>query len=142
MSSINVRKFVKEFKPIEIKEPFKTDVIEFNNTDDFTKYYREHEDEFSNISTYKLNVKYKIPGYKISQRRSVASLPTTPNGDSDKLTNGVSTNDKKEIILIKDYHYKHPSEIDANEESSMNVVSMLAELEKRISNIEIYLASD
>ena len=43
MKSINkVKKFVKEFKPIEIKEPFKTDVIEFNDATEFTKYYREH----------------------------------------------------------------------------------------------------
>ena len=123
MSSINVRKFVKEFKPIEIKQPFKTDVIEFSNTDDFTKYYREHENDFNNISTYKLNVKYKIPGYKISQRNA-------------------SSQDKKEIILIKDYHYKPTSEIVANEVSSTNVLSALAELEKRISNIENYLATD
>ena len=118
MSSITVKKFVKEFKPIEIKEPFKTDVIEFTNTDDFTKYYREHEDEFNNVSTYKLNVRYKIPGYKISKK------------------------DKKEIILVKDYHYKPQSEIDTNEVSNIDVVSALAELEKRISNIEEYLGNN
>ena len=46
---MKVKRFIKEFKPIEIKEPFKTDVIEFPNPIEFTKYYREHEDEFSNI---------------------------------------------------------------------------------------------
>ena len=67
---MKVKRFVKEFKPIEIKEPFKTDIIEFADPIEFTKYYREHEDEFSNMSTYKLNVRYKIPGYKISQPRT------------------------------------------------------------------------
>ena len=122
MYSNNVRKFVKEFKPIEIKQPFKTDVIEFANTDDFTKYYREHEDDFNNISTYKLNVKYKIPGYKISKK------------------------DKKEIILIKDYRNVHPSKIVTSEVSNTNEVSnilnAIADLEKRIANIENYLATD
>ena len=139
MSSISIRKFVKEFKPIEIKQPFKTDVIEFTTTDDFTKYYREHEDDFNNVSTYKLNVKYKIPGYKISKK-------------------GKKTGDKCEIILVKDYRYT-PSVTSTStttlpsstvntmsEANSTNEVSalasMIAELEKRISNIENYLATD
>ena len=122
MSANIVRKFVKEFKPIEIKQPFKTDVIEFTNTDDFTKYYREHEDDFNNISTYKLNVKYKIPGYKISIKG------------------------KKEIILIKDYRNtstvttlpSSPTNPCVNEE----LLKAISELEKRIANIENYLATD
>ena len=126
MSSINVRKFVKEFKPIEIKQPFKTDVIEFTNTDDFTKYYREHENDFNNISTYKLNVKYKIPGYKISKRQ-------------------IANEDKKELILIKDYKYKAPKAniITTDDDEQINILQKaINELEKRISNIEDYLGSN
>ena len=127
MCASNVKKFVKEFKPIEIKEPFKTDVIEFNNTDDFTKYYREHEDDFNNISTYKLNVKYKIPGYKISKK-------------------GKKTSDKSEIILVKDYHYTPtvatlPTST-ANQDMFNDLQNTINQLEKRISNIENYLASE
>ena len=140
MSSNNVRKFVKEYKPIEIKEPFKSDVIEFANTNDFTKYYREHEDDFNNISTYKLNVKYKIPGYKISKK-------------------GKKTSDKSEIILVKDYHYIPPitspsvttlpsstANITTNFETNNEQISILQnainELEKRITHIENYLDSE
>ena len=140
MSSINVRKFVKEFKPIEIKQPFKTDIIEFTTTDDFTKYYREHEDDFNNISTYKLNVKYKIPGYKISKK-------------------GKKSGDKCEIILVKDYHYipsvtslsspnivtnevNSTTNFETNNDQINILQSVIAELEKRISNIEDYLATD
>ena len=71
---MKVKRFVKEFKPIEIKEPFKTDIIEFVDPKEFTKYYREHEDEFMNMSTYKLNMRYKIPGYKISQPRNKGEI--------------------------------------------------------------------
>ena len=129
MSSINVRKFVKEFKPIEIKQPFKSDVIEFTNTDDFTKYYREHEDDFNNISTYKLNVKYKIPGYKISKK-------------------GKKTSDKSEIILVKDYHYTPSStanittNFETNNEQISVLQSAISDLEMRIAHIENYLATD
>ena len=65
---MKVKRFIQEFKPIEIKEPFKPDVLEFKDPNDFNRYYREHEKEFENISTYKLNIKYKIPGNKISQK--------------------------------------------------------------------------
>ena len=57
-------------KPIKVFEPFKTDdVITFETPDEFTTYYRTHEDDFQGISTVLLNRKYKIPGYRISQKK-------------------------------------------------------------------------
>ena len=127
---MKVKRFVKEFKPIEIKEPFKTDIIEFADPIEFTKYYREHEDEFSNMSTYKLNVRYKIPGYKISQPR------TKGKNDSGNIE------EKTEIKLIKDYR----GNITPNDKTnSLNENDYLKErielLEKRITNIENYLSN-
>ena len=121
-NSNKVKKFIKEFKPIEIKEPFKTDVIEFADATDFTKYYREHEDEFSNMTTYKLNMRYKIPGYKISQKK-------------DK-------KDDSEIKLIKDY--RTTTGLNNLSEPIINndLLKKIEELEKRISNIENYLSNN
>ena len=123
MKSINkVKKFVKEFKPIEIKEPFKTDVIEFNDATEFTKYYREHEDEFTNMTTYKLNMRYKIPGYKISQSKH--------------------KDDNTDIKLVKDYRTMHTT-IDNTANTSLNdLLKRIDDLEKRIINIESYLSND
>ena len=127
---MKVKRFVKEFKPIEIKEPFKTDIIEFADPIEFTKYYREHEDEFSNMSTYKLNVRYKIPGYKISQPR------TKGKNDSGNIE------EKTEIKLIKDYRGNNTPNDKTN---SLNENDYLKErielLEKRITNIENYLSN-
>ena len=121
-NSNKVKKFIKEFKPIEIKEPFKTDVIEFSDATDFTKYYREHEDEFSNMTTYKLNMRYKIPGYKISQKK-------------DK-------KDDSEIKLIKDY--RTTTGLNNLSEPIINndLLKKIEELDKRISNIENYLSNN
>ena len=119
---IKVKRFVREFKPIEIKEPFKTETIEFSDPTEFTKYYREHEDEFSNMSTYKLNMKYKIPGYKISQKK-----------DKDP---------RSEIRLVKDYSKKTEVIEESQAPPPNELISKIEELEKRITNIETYLSSN
>ena len=125
---MKVKRFIKEFKPIEIKEPFKTDVIEFPNPIEFTKYYREHEDEFANMSTYKLNIRYKIPGYKISQPKPRENAQNPP-----------------EIKLIKDYRgvnsQPKDSENGSSNELSIELKERIELLEKRIANIESYLSS-
>lgn len=125
---MKVKRFIKEFKPIEIKEPFKTDVIEFPNPIEFTKYYREHEDEFANMSTYKLNIRYKIPGYKISQPKPRENAQNPP-----------------EIKLIKDYRgvnsQPKDSENGSSNELSVELKERIELLEKRIANIESYLSS-
>ena len=138
---MTVRRFVKEYKPIEVIEPFKPDVIQFADPQEFTKYYREHEDEFANMTTYKLNVRYKIPGYRISQPRK-----SVKNGgdDSDR---------DPEIKLIKDY--RHPVREVADGPVTGNEATKLLEqskcenalkerlemLEQRIANIESYLSA-
>ena len=61
------RKFARiKYEPITIKEPHKYDVKTFEDSDEFTAYYREHEDAFKGVSTLVLNRTYKIPGYRIS----------------------------------------------------------------------------
>ena len=92
---------------VENKEPFKPDVLEFNDPNDFNRYYREHEDEFKDISTHKLNVKYKIPGYKISLKGKKSNTP--------------------ELILIKDYSLPRKNDIDLT-----RVMQKIDELYKRI----------
>ena len=119
---MKVKRFVKEFVPIEIKEPYKPDVLEFNDLTDFNRYYREHEDEFKDMSTYKLNVKYKIPGYKISMK-------------------GKRQSDTPEMILIKDYSIKEPQH-STNTVDLSRILQKLDELDKRIASIENYLSSD
>ena len=119
---MKVRKFVKEYQPIEIKEPFKPDVLEFNDPNDFNRYYREHEDEFKDLSTYKLNIKYKIPGYKISLKGKKSNTP--------------------ELILIKDYSLHHNDQHVLSSDEITRILQKIEELDKRIASIETYLSSD
>lgn len=112
------------FEPITIKEPHKDEVKIFNDTDEFTQYYRQHEDEFgkrssdnegfNHISTLLLNRNYKIPGYRIT---------ITKRGTKDE-----------ELILKKDYYNKTNNQTNLLEEIKI--------LSQRIDNIERYLTQE
>ena len=69
------------------------------------------------MTTYKLNVKYKIPGYKITQKK-------------DKEGN-------IKLMLIKDYTVK----VNEHNEEPINYQNRLNMLEKRIQSIETYLST-
>ena len=123
------------FKPIKVIEPFKTDdVITFDSPDDFTAYYRTHEDDFQGISTVLLNRKYKIPGYRISQKKRK------------------SDDEPQELSLKKDYYggkqaLEHVKAIDDTTVDTINErISKLEEtvinLSKELNNIIKYLQED
>ena len=102
-----------KYEPITIKEPHKYDVKTFEDSDEFTAYYREHEDDFKGVSTLVLNRTYKIPGYRIS------------------VSNRGKENE--ELTLRKDYsHTQAPASASA-------VDSQIEELIARIENIEKFL---
>ena len=58
---------------IEVIQPYKPQPIQFASPDEFNIYYNKHADEF-NETTYKLNVKYKIPGFKITKLKGELKL--------------------------------------------------------------------
>ena len=122
-----------KYEPITIKEPHKDDVKIFNDTDEFTQYYRSHEDEFktqskssadkcTHISTLILNRTYKVPGYRIS---------ITKRGT-----------DQEELQLKKDY-YSTTNNLNTNDSStdhSDNIMQEIKFLSQRIDNIERFLS--
>ena len=103
---------------IEVIQPYKPQPIQFASPDEFNMYYNKHADEF-NETTYKLNVKYKIPGFKITKL-------------------------KGELKLIKDYACKTPSptaqsSLRFDDAEIKSLTSRLAEVESRLVSIERYL---
>ena len=60
-----------KYEPITIKEPHKEEIKTFNDTEEFTQYYRSHEDEFKNVSTLILNRTYKIPVIELPLQNEV-----------------------------------------------------------------------
>ena len=103
---------------IEVIQPYKPQPIQFATPDEFNIYYNKHADEF-NETTYKLNVKYKIPGFKITKL-------------------------KGELKLIKDYANKTPSptaqsSLCSDDAEIKRLTSRLVEVESRLVSIERYL---
>ena len=60
----------KPLKQLEVIAPWNPEVVEFETPAEFEAFWRNHEDEFEGLSTYKLNVKYKVPGYKLTWKTS------------------------------------------------------------------------
>ena len=106
-----------KFEPITIKEPHKYDVKTFEDSDEFTAYYRQHEDDFKGVSTAVLNRSYKIPGYRIS----VVGRGT----------------DKEELILKKDYYSGTQKRMET--EPKNDYTEQISILMRRLDNIEQFL---
>ena len=123
--------------PITIKEPYKPDVKEFDDTDDFTAYFRANEELFKEpssdpdkpshfLTTNKLNRTYKIPGYRIRIIRKGT--------------------DNEELTLVKDYYSRplieEPLNDSINDTANDKIVEMeqsIADIVERINNIESFL---
>ena len=125
-------------EPITIKEPYKPDVKEFADTDEFTHYFRGNEELFKEpstdpdkpshfLTTNKLNRTYKIPGYRI------------------RIIN--KGKDNEELTLVKDYYSRITDKDDSlnetiNDTANDKIVELeqsIADIVERINNIETFL---
>ena len=117
--------------PITIKEPLNKETKEFENTDEFTLFYRQNESLFKDpvknkhLSANLLNRLYIIPGYKISITKR--------------------NTDNEELILIKDYRSKYSTTNKETENNNFDseLLSTLMDkvniLTKRLDNVETFL---
>ena len=117
--------------PITIKEPLNKDLKTFENTEEFTVFYRQNESLFKDpvknkhLSANLLNRLYTVPGYKISITKR--------------------NTDNEELILIKDYRSKYKQEVaieqmdNLNEELIQSLMNKVNVLSTRLDNIESFL---
>ena len=134
-------------EPITIKEPYKPELKEFDDTDDFTRFFRSNEELFREVSedpgsvegvprlrpghfltANKLNRTYKIPGYRIRITRKGT--------------------DNEELTLVKDYSGKsteiNETSVDESTNDEMNekisdLQQQIDRLADQINNIETFL---
>ncbi len=112
-----------KYEPLTVKEPYHADIKTFATPDEFTIYYREHEDDLKNLSTLRLNKTFKIPGYRIT---------VTKRGS-----------DEQELMLKKDYYSgvqkESPNDNHSNTQVNDDISKRLSIIEQRIDNIERFL---
>ena len=112
-----------KYEPLTVKEPYHAETMVFNTPDEFTIYYREHEDELKNLSTLRLNKTFKIPGYRIT---------VTKRGSENQ-----------ELMLKKDYYGVKSNEplTESSKQTTDNndIAKRLSIIEQRIDNIERFL---
>ena len=125
-------------QPITIKEPYKPDVKEFTDTEEFTRYFRANEELFKEpsddpdkqahfLTTNKLNRTYRIPGYRI------------------RIIN--KGKDNEELTLVKDYYTRSTDKEetvnetvdDTNSERIDEMASQITDILERLNNIETFL---
>ena len=115
---------IKNFiEPLEVIEAYKPEQITFNTPEEFNQYYRKNMCDFEGVSTYKLNLKYKIPGYRITQ---------TKNKENPEGVTGSKT-----LKLIKDYR----GDKDKTESDLLSRVTHLEKCIQILSNDIIQLAN-
>ena len=111
-----------KYEPLTVKEPYRAETMVFNTPDEFTIYYREHEDDLKNLSTVRLNKTFKIPGYRIT---------VTKRGSENQ-----------ELMLKKDYYGATKETLtESSKQATDNndIAKRLSIIEQRIDNIERFL---
>ena len=124
LNSNNIQSLSKclNVEPIEVIEPYNPQIVEFKNVDDFNIYYNANKQQFD-MTTQKLNAKYKIPGYKLTKKNNI-------------------------LKLIKDYSVAASTrKVDNNEGSAVSnaqfkaLQDRVAFLEKQIEHITAFLSN-
>ena len=96
LNSNNIQSLSKclNVEPIEVIEPYNPQIVEFKNVDDFNIYYNANKQQFD-MTTQKLNAKYKIPGYKLTKKNNILKLikdyTKTDSTANDCVAAGIST---------------------------------------------------
>ena len=54
---------------VKITKNISDEVINFENKEEFFKYYEEHKEDVDKMKTRGLNIKFKIPGFKIGRKK-------------------------------------------------------------------------
>ena len=77
------RKDEEEIPPMRILEPFRAEVIEFEDKNDFIKYVNEDMETYKSLTTQKLNKMFHIPGYRITKLQGDISLKAVGGKDAE-----------------------------------------------------------
>ena len=108
------RRDEEEIPPMRILEPFRAEVIEFDDKNDFIKYVNEDMETYKSLTTQKLNKMFHIPGYRITKLQGDISLKAVGGKDEGKdMEERMRSEIKKELMedVMKEMEEKVKEEI-------------------------------
>jgi hypothetical protein len=115
---------------IKVFEEYKPEKMVFEKKEDFIKYLSIHLPDVKHLSTYKLNKKFSVKGYRITKVKGEISLTTNRYLPKDVVDTKETKSDTDLKILDEKINYimevlkeKHIIEVDegyeGNEESDI-----------------------
>lgn len=72
---------------IKVFQNLYDNVIEFQSKEEFMNYYKKHQNEIDSMKTRGLNIRYKIPGFKIGRKQNQILLFPTDKKDEENMEN-------------------------------------------------------
>jgi hypothetical protein len=133
-SSNNFKPVQKPLIELTIKEPFSPNVEEFEGPAEFQKYLTEHVEEMNPLTTYKLNKKYRVEGYRITKIKGVIGLQKTRQtiqNNNDDETSGCHTLDAENRFADLETRFH---EMDTRQEEIENKIAEILQCLEGLKN--------
>ena len=88
---------------IKVFQNLYDNVINFESKEEFMNYYKKHQNEIDSMKTRGINVRYKIPGYRIGrQKNQILLFPTKKeddeNDDKNENQNSLEIHEKINVL--------------------------------------------
>ncbi len=102
-TSNRIIKLKKELN-IKVIEPFTSDIIEFDNIEQFNDYINRDLEKYTSLTTQKLNKMFHVPGYritKINKEIGLRKVDTSKGCLSHEVANSLNPVNKDSISLLK-----------------------------------------
>lgn len=87
----SVNHIIKLKKELNIKviEPFTSDIIEFDNIEQFNDYINRDLEKYTSLTTQKLNKMFHVPGYRITKiHKEIGLRKTSDTSNGCLMTSG------------------------------------------------------
>ena len=148
LNSNNIQSLSKclNVEPIEVIEPYNPQIVEFKNVDDFNIYYNANKQQFD-MTTQKLNAKYKIPGYKLTKKNNILKLIKDYHKTDATTSNAQRAHASDHVASSKGDYTKTDSTANDSDAAGISTGAFkalqdrVAFLEKQIEHITAFLSN-
>ncbi len=130
---------------VNIIEPIKNFLKEFNTTDEFNAFYSLHKDEMDKLTTHKLNKMYSVKGYRITKIKGVLMLKRWDNNKNEQEErikeeiNNVSTRQKEVDEYVRNDLSKKVETLSASQQQIDHIYDEIKKLQLENTSCKIQI---